>query len=161
MSFRSSLQRFRPIIEQCESRDLTTAGLASLTTQVNFAPAHHFLAQENQAQGTYAFLRIFNRSGHHVRFQILAPIRNDRYLTNGLPGHGNGHDAVYYWPVTSQAPLTFTISFDAYRGLFSTENKQARSWTGTLPNSGLDQFIARNAVTYTFHDSGGQTVLRP
>ncbi|MGO9463206.1 MAG: hypothetical protein ACLQIB_17160 [Isosphaeraceae bacterium] len=46
MSLRPSLKKLRPIIEQCESRDLTAAGLASLTAHANHAAAFHVVAAD-------------------------------------------------------------------------------------------------------------------
>ena len=161
MSVRSSLKRFRPIIERCESRALTTAGLGSLTAQVNLAPAHHVQAEEPQVVGTYAFVRFRNDTKLAEKFQITSPVQINQYWFNGLPG--NGGNVVYYWTVTPQTPVRFTIQFETRTGPISTENRDARSWKGELPTNPAvrDALIAREGATYAFKEKNGFVSLEP
>ena len=83
MSVRSSLKRFRPIIEQCESRtDHRRPGLVDGSGEPR--PAHHVQAEEPQVVGTYAFVRFRNDTKFAEKFQITSPVQINQYWFNGL-----------------------------------------------------------------------------
>ncbi len=60
MSFRSSLKKFRPILERCESRDLAAAGIGSLF-------AHAAPAVATPALDKRVFADVYNKTGKTVQ----------------------------------------------------------------------------------------------
>ncbi len=160
MSNRSSLKRFRPSIDRCEPRSLASVGLTSLAGPGPLAAAHHDLAREPQAQGTYGFLRFVNDTKRAENFQISGPISVTKELA------ARGGSVVYFWTAPNNvSSLEFTIRFENTKGLYSTEgpptfHRQAKSWTGNLPSGrALDELIAKHSHTYTFKETNGFTNL--
>jgi hypothetical protein len=61
MSNRSSLHKFRPVLERCEARDLAAAGLAGAAAGVHTNAAVHIVDADN-----LAFTKVRNLSGTNL-----------------------------------------------------------------------------------------------
>jgi hypothetical protein len=83
LSLKSAIKKFRPLIEHCERRDLTAAGLTAAAKQGAFAPAQHEVARVQAAQLTaYSMVAIRNDTAKEIKFTLRIETSSGKVVFN-------------------------------------------------------------------------------